>query len=223
MSQALALKIKQHKLLTDKAAQLRQITNNFEDGFYNATQTSKQLLALVETTKSEEHKMMSAFGMKDKVTFVSTQLENMVEKLKLMFKSIYANSEEKSQSSRDIIAQDERLVYVYLFNVQGQSLRSWRAQLAPGVFKECGVHRPVYSDPSHIENVILRKSDKTQHAYVAVKVKKSDVQEGAVKDELGYPLVRLKYGVLSSENIISLTTSESQYQFGCGGELKLLA
>jgi hypothetical protein len=111
------------------------------------------------------------------------------------------------------LKEDEALVYVYLFNAQGNSLKTWRKLLLPSALIEHSVNRPVYAERSQVEEVIRGKANKDQHAYVEIVVKKEDILNAASKKPLQSQceLLRVRQGSLKTANIRAFVHVDKSY------------
>lgn len=214
----LAYSIKQHTLVQQKTAVLQGLEIKYDDGLLNDQELSVALVEAIEEAVESEKKIRKSAFLDQKPSFVSTQLENLLARLKKNLAPFLRPV--APPESAATIASDERVVYIYLFNAQGQSLRGWRTSLSPAVFKGSSVHHPVYSTKAQVQHLIRTKRDPSQHGFVEVKVKKSDVINEDGVDDLGQPLVRLKYGVLDASNILSFVTMENAYTLEKDGSLK---
>lgn len=153
------------------------------------------------------------YQMGDKFRFVRDRLQGLQNHLE----EIGSNqkiAQQKKQTQVKKINQDEMLVYVYLYNSQGTTLRNWQPMLIPKLFYEYGVNRPLYTDKSQIEVFIRSKPNKSQHAYLTVIIKKSDLIESSdesLKDSIGNSLVKVKEGALHFDQFVSFTQAEQNY------------
>lgn len=116
---------------------------------------------------------------------------------------------------------DEKVLYVYLYNVHGVNLSSWQNLLTAKLFQEYSVNRPIYTEKSHIEKLLKSKKNIMQHAYFAIAVKQSDVYSNhtELKDALGHSLVKIKEGGLRIENLITFTHNHQEYSLNSEGRL----
>src|SRR3990167_9684781 len=103
------------------------------------------------------------------------------------------------------------LVYVYLFNAHGLNFSSWQKMLSPSVFYEYSVNRPIYGEKAHVEAVIRNKTNKAQHGYLTIAVKKELISSESSKDALGNPLIKVKEGGLKIERLICFFHHNHEY------------
>ncbi len=181
----------------------------------NSNNKYEQLLALIKAAVEKDNMLRSEYQIGERFRFVRDRLETLqgdiAEQLDILRKS-----EERKTSQQ---ADDEMVVYVYLFNVQGILLPTWQKMLTPSVFYEYSVNRPIYADKSQIEAFIRSKANKAQHAYVAVHAKKVDVSMAGAKDAIGGDLVRVKEGGLKFTQFVSFHYAGHEYHLNALGEL----
>ena len=124
----------------------------------------------------------------------------------------------------DALSPEEMLVYVYIFNAQGQSPASWQKLLHQSVFYEYSVNRPIYTDRSHVESFIRVKPNKMQHGYLTIAIKSADMLPALVdspiaKDINGNPVIKIKEGSLKFNRVISFSYNEHEYKVKESGEM----
>jgi len=153
---------------------------------------------------------------------VNTQLQAAVEK----FDKAVGIGEEKGEEAAKAeagLAEDETLVYVYLFNAHGMALRTWQNLLLPSAFFEHSVNRPIYADKEHVEAVLRAKPNKDRHAYVEVVIKKDDIFQTTggqdLQDKYGHPLLRLRQGALKPKNAQYFFHKDTKYKISKDGQI----
>ncbi|OGT69314.1 MAG: hypothetical protein A3H43_05590 [Gammaproteobacteria bacterium RIFCSPLOWO2_02_FULL_42_9] len=123
------------------------------------------------------------------------------------------------------VADDERLVYVYLFNTQGGVLKTWQNLLSKRSLIEHSFNRPIYESKEQIDAAMSLRSMSAQHAYITIIVKKDDISRtyngNELKDVQGLPIVRLRQGALKMGNIINFTHMGKEYRISPEGQLLL--
>lgn len=106
------------------------------------------------------------------------------------------------QDAKDkIFAAGYIQVYVYLYQVDGSSLRNWQSAIKS--LMEHSSSRPAYKTEEHVQEFIRSKTDLERHGYVVVNIKESDVYKlgSTPMDPLGHPLLTLKDDAIKLENI----------------------
>lgn len=214
----LAFQIKQSALIKQKEAALQEFTDLYEEGGLSDQEAAQRLIDIASSASDEENKLRQSFQVDDKPSFIATQLENLARKIKDNLKFVVSKTLADAGADKGALAPDELMVYVHLFHSQGQTMRSWRALLSPDIFRECSINRPVYLEQSHVNNLMAANKDKLNHACVVVKIKKSEVKEGDVRDEYNQPLLKLKAGALDPKNIVSFIHDERPYKLTPEGE-----
>ena len=118
---------------------------------------------------------------------------------------------EKIKKETKTVNENDTVVYVYLFNAQGLVLESWVKMLHPAVFYEYSVNRPIYLDKAHVKILISHKTTRSQHAYLSVAIKKTDILQGEEKDAYGNTVIKVREGSLLAERMVSFTHNETDY------------
>lgn len=185
----------------------------------NDKEQKEKLLTLVRCAVQRDNALREQYQIGEKFRFVRDRLQALLSRLELNFATASAESE---QAESEILA-DEAIVYVYLYNSQGIKLPTWQKMLNPAVFYEYSVNRPIYAEKSHVEAFIRNKTNKAQHAYLAIVVKKTDsvksTDEESSKDALGQPLIKVKEGALHFDKLIFFKHSGHEYELNKAGEL----
>ncbi len=182
--------------------------------------TSKDALyEILQTAVAEDEALRQKFNMGDKFRFIREQLLALQASVGAELALI---KDEINHSAPVALAEDELIVYVYLFNAQGVLVPTWRKMVQSSVLYEYSVNRPIYTDESAIQAVIRTKSNKQQHAYLAVAVKKENIYpmaDAALKDAMGNTLIKVKEGSLHFNRILFFKHNESEYRVNDLGEL----
>ncbi len=178
-----------------------------------------QLVKLVRDAIERDDALREKYQMGNKFRFIRERLHELLERLE---KHAHLVVGEVKKSTFNL-AEDEALVYVYLFNAQGASLKSWANMLTANVFYEYSVNRPIYAEKSHIDALLKSKSNKSQHAFLTVIIKRSDItkpiSENSLKDIVGSPLIKVKEGALRFDKLVTFTHSGHIYKVDENGEL----
>lgn len=177
----------------------------------------EELLKLLRLAVEKDKALRETYKIGDKFRFIKDRLSALQTHVQESLATI--KIEEKAVS--DKIAEDEVLVYVYIYNTHGVSLPSWRNMLTPEVFYEYSVNRPIYQDKTSVEGFIRSKPNKSQHAYLTIAVKKEFVlksKEEWMKDSLGQSLIKVKEGSLSTNRLLAFTHNGIDYSLSESGE-----
>lgn len=177
----------------------------------------QQLLDLVKEVVAKDKTLRDQFKIGEKFRFIRDRLALLLTKVE---ESLIESQQEEANEKVDKIADDEIMVYVHLFNAQGLVLDSWQKLLLPSVFYEYSVNRPIYAEKSHIESFIRSKANKVQHGYLTVIIKKSAIMPSeSNKDAIGNPLIKVKEGALSINQLCSFTHNHHDYTLNSNGQL----
>lgn len=175
---------------------------------------------LVLDTIQVDKELREKFQIGEKFRFIHDRLEALRVRMEEEMKEMALEVEKK----KDTLAEDETIIYVYIFNAQGLAFQTWQKMVNPSVFYEYSVNRPIYSDKSQVEAFIRSRSNKAQNGYLSVAVKKSDIlpiPEGseASKDQIGNPLVKIREGALKFNRMQAFTYQGADYQVDAAGHL----
>lgn len=122
-------------------------------------------------------------------------------------------------------AEDERLIYILLFQNQGYNIKRWEQLLRSLELAIIG--RPIYIEEDNVQHVISRKIDNTNNAYAVAKVSKNDILLSTQDSELrrqdcyGYDLLTLEQGCLKSDHILGFVYQDLVYRWH-NSRLKLI-
>ena len=188
----------------------------------DSKELKEKLLQIVGAAVSKDVSLRTELKIGDKFRFIRERLQAMQKNVEAALQTIKVETEE----NKEVLAADEQLVYVYLFNAHGIDLQSWIKMLHPSVYYEHSVNRPIYSEKEHIESVIRNKANRIQHGYLTIAIKKTAItkkgDEGA-KDNLGNPLLKIKEGALRPERLMSLSHNGHTYVLNENGGLEILS
>jgi hypothetical protein len=180
---------------------------------------NEKLLKLLKEAVQHEATLRNQYQMGEKFRFIRDRLQALM----LQVESQISELEKKTEQKKDIIADNEMVVYVHLFNAQGILLQTWLKMLNASVFYDHSVNRPIYIDKAHIEEFIRSKANKVQHAYLAVAVPKqarmSAEGDESLKDTMGHPLIKIKEGSLQINRLLSFTHNNHDYVLTENGSL----
>lgn len=177
------------------------------------------LLRLVNEAVKQDSSLREQFNIGDKFRFIRDRLLALQKHIEESLASLKDESEETAQ----IIAEDEVLVYVYLYNSQGDVITTWQKMLNPVVFYEYSINRPIYREKADVDAYIRTKPNKLHHAYITIAVKRKDlmVASGAedYKDSLGNVLIRVREGAFKSSRMMAFTHNQLDYSVNQEGVL----
>jgi hypothetical protein len=185
----------------------------------NIKASKEKLLNLLDEIVAKESALREEYHLGDKFRFVREKLQAL--RLSVLA-SLEAIKEEVSASTAASMSEDDVILYVYLFNAQGVLVPTWRKMVTPSVMYEYSVNRPIYQDEAAVQAVIRSKTDKQQHAYLAVIVKKADLlilSDGDLKDVHGHVLIRVREGSLSYQRILFFKHNDHEYRMNESGDL----
>jgi len=180
----------------------------------NEQEVKQKLMQLIRDAIAKDQALRDQYGIGDKFRFIREKLTSLLSYVEEEIK-ITALAAEKEL----VILPDELLVHVYLFNSQGISLASWRKMVHESVLYEYSINRPIYLEKSQVDALIRSRSNKLQHGYLSVIVKKSDVIDNKLsKDAMGNALVKVKEGSLKRDKILTFTHGDNEYRVTQDGE-----
>lgn len=178
----------------------------------------EQLLKLINEALDQDKVLREKYQIGAKFRFIRDRLQAIQTRLQAELQDVHAEIKADTKA----IGDDETVVYVYLFNAQGLVLQTWQKMLNPAVYYEYSINRPIYLSKENIESFIKQKPNKTQHGYLAIIIKKSDLiqaaPDAAQKDASGNPVVKIKEGSLRYEKLLSFTHNGQDYQVTPTGE-----
>jgi hypothetical protein len=110
---------------------------------------------------------------------------------------------------------------VYLYNSQGVLFPTWQKMVTAAVLYEYSVNRPIYAEQSLIEAYIRSKTNKAQHAYLAVAIKPTDIIKtpAEAKDAIGGALIKVREGTLLINKLVLFTHNGHEYTLSETGVL----
>jgi len=185
----------------------------------DSKELKEKLLQILNEVVTKDNELRQSLQIGDKFKFIRDRLQALKDDTQAAVETIKLSDESVVKT----VAEDEQLVYVYIFNAHGIDLQSWLKMLHPSVYYEYSVNRPIYFEKEHAEAVIRGKAKRVQHGYVTFAVKKAlifSTLENSVKDQIGNPLVKLKEGSLKPERLISFTHNDVDYCLNESGKLE---
>lgn len=180
----------------------------------------EKLQKLVLDSIQVDKDLRAQYQVGDKFRFIRDRLANLELRVQEEINAIIQEIESKV----DKLADDEVLVYVYIFNAQGLVFQTWQKMLNPSVYYEYSVNRPIYIDKAHVESFIRNRPTKAQHGYLTVAIKKTDllpVPAGIEppKDQNGNPLYKIREGSLKPNKLFSFTHQDIEYIVNAAGHV----
>lgn len=175
----------------------------------------EKLLLLVRDAVQQDQKLREQYQIGDKFRFIRDRLTTLLMQVEEGLMSL----QEESEKSNKTLGEDEIYVYVYLYNAQGITLKTWQKMLTPSVFYEYSVNRPIYINKAEIEALVRGKANKVQHGFLTVIIKKQDVLSDQTKDAMGHSLVKVKEGSLHFDRFVSFTHNGQDYVLNEVGEI----
>lgn len=119
------------------------------------------------------------------------------------------------------LEQDAVVIYVSLFQNQGDDLSKWALQLRS--LSRYVLGRPIYANEEDVKKLIRVKVSRSSEAYVAVAIDKQFIQGGDVAlkrtDRHGSALLNLAPGAIKTSNIREFVHMDKHYYF-YDGKLK---
>src|SRR5579862_525601 len=137
----------------------------------NDKELKNKLIELMQSVIKQDNELREKFQIGDKFRFIRDRLKALLTNVETSLAELKFEDEIKSESA----AEDETIVYVYLFNAQGLVLQTWQKMVNGNVFYEHSVNRPIYTEKPHVEAFIRGKTNKAQHGYLSVVIKKLDI------------------------------------------------
>jgi intracellular multiplication protein IcmQ len=172
---------------------------------------NEKILQLVQTALDQDTALRLKYQVGDKFRFIRDRLQAVLASVNKHIEIVKESAEETTHS----LAADEMLVYVYLYNANGIILKTWQNMLNPAVFYEYSVNRPIYTEKSDVQAFIRSKTNKVQHAFLTIAIKKQHMLKAInaeeMKDTIGSPLIKVKEGSLLFNRLISFTHNGNDY------------
>ena len=174
----------------------------------------KRNLNVIETVRQairDDKARREKFNIDKQYSFIPEKLQNILKRLE----DNLDYSEEELISlppwHRDI-AENERVIFIYLYNAKGKHQQVWEQLLSNKSLREYSFNRPIYQKRSDVERVLNHREDSPNHAFISVVVKKNHIIEstGAV-DSLGGQRIRLVEGSLDADNILEFVHNNKEY------------
>ncbi len=178
----------------------------------------EDLLRLMRDAMTQDQALREQFQIGDKFRFIRDRLQTVFERMEENLSHI----QKEVVTKEALVAEDEIVIFVHLFNAQGIVLKTWQKLLNPTVFYEFSVNRPIYTEKSFVETLVKNKPNKVQHGYVAIVVKKTDIITSADNpmDAFGNPIVKVREGSIRADKFVSFHHNGNSYRLTAEGELE---
>ena len=178
-----------------------------------------KFIQVIRDLVKQDNELREKYSVGEKFRFVKERLVGLLTHLEK--NQSIAKTEEMKKNVE--ITADDVVVFVYLFNSQGNLLKNWGSMLTSKVFYEHSVNRPIYTDKSQIEMLVRSKPNKLHHAYISVSVKRSDILTSpanvGLKDVQGNPLIKVKEGSLLFNRMVAFTHNDTDYSVEESGDI----
>lgn len=177
-----------------------------------------KLLKIMQDVIQHDNALREKYQMGEKFRFIRDRLHGLLAKVE----DELSIQQQENDSRSDVILENEVVIYIYLYNAQGQLFQTWHKLLNPSVFYEYSVNRPIYTEKADVEAFIRHKKNPTHHAYLAVAVLKEHVlnAEPLQKDALGQPLIKVKEGSLKINRLMGFHHSGDEYTLDENNQLQ---
>lgn len=173
-------------------------------------QRNKKIIETLRKTLADSQAANQKFRVGEKFSYVEDKLQNMINKLE---NNLDFREEEKVNLPpwHRELAENERVIYIYLYNAQGKDPKVWQRLLSRKSMQDYSFSRPIYAKREYAEAILSNRDHCANHAFIAVVVKKNHIIENNVKDNFGNPRIRLLEGSLDADNIIEFVHRKRAY------------
>jgi len=117
--------------------------------------------------------------------------------------------------SAHVAHQQQREVFISLYNADGNNLSKWKRLLLN--LGQHIVNRPIYSEKGAIQTLIRSKENKNNEAYAVVNVHETNIVPGVdnqvTRDRLGQELTTIAEGIIKAEHITHFVHVSGYYKF----------
>jgi hypothetical protein len=165
----------------------------------------------LEGLVKKEEALRKKYGIGDQYSVVANQFKKM---LAYVDENLDLSQEKLGEliQRADVLEVDQQFVYVHLFHANGKQINRWANVLSPRNLVEYSVNRPIYENEEQVKAYIRSRPQVDEHAYIVVKINKSDVLPKQQLDILGQPLLKLKERSLQSDNLLKFVYKNESYQ-----------
>lgn len=164
----------------------------------------RNLYREIETLVNKDKARRKELGIGDRYKAISSRLEAL---LQYVHQAVSLPKQETApERASSVLSDEQQYVFIHLFNAKGKILSRWEAMLSPRQLGEYSVNRPVYAEQGQVEAYIRSRPNDDEHAFLMMKIEKSDVLRGSNVtdnyDPLGHPLLKLKERALKEQGLI---------------------
>jgi len=162
---------------------------------------NRKIIDIVRQAIINDQARREKFKIGDQYSFIPEKLQAILKRLEdnLDYSEEVVNS---LPAWHREVADDEQVVFIYLYNAQGKDKHVWERLLSNNSFAEQCFSRPIYLNHSDVEKVLRSRGDLPHHAFITVVVKKNHILNSNQQDSLGGQLIRLVENSLKIDNII---------------------
>ena len=172
---------------------------------------NREIIELVRQAIADDKQRRQQFKVGDKYSFISENLNSILRNLEANLDvSEQAEAVQLPPWHREL-ADNERVVYIYLYNAQGKNPKVWQQLLSRKSMNEYSFSRPIYTKREHVEKILKSRDHCANHAFISVVVKKNHIIDSPLTDNFGNPRVRLLEGSLDADNIVEFVHREREY------------
>lgn len=177
-----------------------------------------QILKILNALHQAEQEFREAHHIGARFSVVSNQITALKTECEHAFSATL--TPESTEKQLNTLKADEKLLFVYLFNMHGDKIKNWQKLLTESALHDHGNNRPIYTERSDIEELLRSKQNPPLHGYLEIAIPKSAIQENAAKDNLGHSLARLKNHPLTTKDVRSFVHLNQHYKISnAEGEL----
>lgn len=203
------------EMLAHYESEVRRINENDADPY-------GELYRLISAAVEQEKTLREKYKIGERFNVIRTQLQSTFEKYKDEYEAVNAQAKLSEKKERKP-EENEVIVYLYLFNAQGNSVEAWQNMLTARALLDSSVNRPIYPNKEDIERVIRGRPNKTQHAYIEVIINKDDILDNKLHDQYQHTLWRIRQGAINLSNIISFYYRDKSYPVKQGKIMNFIA
>jgi hypothetical protein len=196
------------QMLAEYESAVRRINENDADPY-------GELYRLISEAVEQEKALRGKHKVGERFNVIRTQLLSTLEKYKDEYEAIQQQEKLTVRKERKL-QENETIVYLYLFNAQGNAVEAWQNMLTPRALFDYSVNRPIYLNKEDIERVIRARPNKAQHAYIEVVIDKEDIMEDKPHDQYQHPLLRVRQGAIKDGNILFFCYRDKSYSVRLG-------
>lgn len=177
---------------------------------------------IIKKTADAEKDLREKYEVGARFNVIKSQLRALLEDVD---KAVHLNQPPPPVEKKDSLGTNSKMVYVALFNAQGDKLYTWHKFLTPQALFDHSVNRPIYSTQEDIDAMLRSKANKQQQAYLEIAIDKNDLldtsEASPSQNPTNFELLRIKQGSLKAENIRSFFHAGKKYSVSSDGKLSL--